>query len=890
MQSTSFRLVSAVITLLLLAGLIAVVSLVMHTSQDSLTMQQPSLSAPPPVASQRVIDSTVSQATSTSSITSSVQAGSHLLEHRLAAGGFTFVQPSAYDLDLTATAATLTNHTGVIFVLRGGTPAQLSSVQATDLDRMFDEFVAFYARQDNFQGRNKQSILVQGANGRSVDLVSQTSRAGFSGRIVMAQPTPEQLFLLVGISPAQQWAQTAHKAFEDLLASVTFFPLPTSRSVAALPVLPPVSATVALSSVASTPASGPSQTLISTDLAPTPSSPTLRSTSLSPPPDLRFAASARRKGETGWRTYSNSNVVNALTVLNTTIWAATDGGVGAWNRSNNSFVKYTTLDGLGVNRTTAVVNCPLPGFGLIFGSAQGLQIFDPQRDVWKVLNSTNSEMHFDDVSTLYCNQEKGFLVIGYTEHGLDIFDGKSESWTAIDQRRGLPQNRVEAVTVVGDRAEIWVSWGAGIAVLAANKVSIYDKSNAPLASHPVNVMLSDAQGTVWLGAGDQVYRIANEQWTIYSATYVLASAFPTGAITALALVGDGTLWIGSATGELCLFDPTAVTCQAFFTPEALASQSGITGLAVDSLQRVYVATARAGVRLYDGKVWRTISAPDEIILSNHVRTFAQDGDGFLWLATDVGLYQINPANDRIVQFFTSANTPYPVEEIVTLFPAPAGGLWVGGKGVGYFDGARWITYTTANGLASDHIQVIAGDAQARIWFGTDQGLSIWNGETFFTLTRADQLPSDNILSLLADAETMWIGSDAGLLRYIGKQFQIYTTATTALAGNRIAVLTSVADGALLIGTDNGLSRWVANEMSIIEETRGYAVTAIALAQDDTVWLGTSDQGVLYFDGQKWTTPPHAVNPPAPAIRALAVDLQGSLWLAGLEGGMIRYDP
>lgn len=886
MQSTSFRLVSAMITLLLLAGLIAAVGLVMRTAPSSPPMRQPPLSAPSDATVQHTIDSTASQAT----ITSTGQALSHSMDHQLAAGGFRFVQPPTYDLDLTTTAATLTNSTGAIFVLRGGTPAQLSSVQATALDLIFDEFVAFYARQDNFQSRNKQPILVRGANGRMVDLVSQTSGDGFSGRIVMVQPALDQLFLLVGISPARHWEQTVHSEFEALLASVSFFPLPTPQATTALLSQQTINTTAPLSSSLPTPTS---MILLPTPLPLTPlltTPSTLSSTLSSTPSALRFATTTQRKAQSGWRVYSNSNVVNALTVLNTTIWAATDGGVGAWNRSNNSFVKYTTLDGLGVNRTTAVVNCPLPGFGLTLGSAQGLQIFDQQRDEWKVLNSANSEMHFDDVSALYCNQEKGFLVVGYAQHGLDIFDGKSESWTAIDQRRGLPQNTVKAVTVVGDRAEIWVSWGAGIAVLTADRVNVYDKSNAPLENHPVKVMVSEPQGTVWLGAGDKVYRIDNEQWTIYSATYVLASAFPTGEITALALVGDGTLWIGSKTGELCLFDPTVVTCQSFFTPEALSSQSGITGLALDALKRVYVATARAGVRVYDGKAWRVYNASEEIILSNHVRTFAQDGDGFLWLATDVGLYQINPANDRIVQLFTSANTPYPVEEIVTLFLAPGGGLWVGGKGVGYFDGAQWITYTTADGLASDQIQAIAGDTQERIWFGTDRGLSIWNGESFFTLTRADRLPSDNILSFLAEEEAMWIGSDAGLLRFAGNQFQIYTTATAALAGNRISVLARVADGALLVGTDKGVSRWLANKMSIIDETRGYAVTAIALAQDDTVWLGTHDQGLLYFDGQSWTAPPHAVNLPAPSIRALAVDLQGSLWLAGAEGGMIRYDP
>lgn len=872
MQSTSFRLVSAVITLLLLVGLIGVVVVILDTAPRTAFVREQRLL---PTVSFSPIDNSTSAAP-TRVLTP--DAG----QHRVASGGFGFTSLLGYDLDLTTTAATLTSKTGAIFLIRGGPPEHLSSSQLADLDTMFDEFVAFYANRDNFQSRNKQRLTVDGASGRMVELVSQSKNQPFVGRIVMAQPASAQLFLLVAVSPVAEWESQAGAAFAQLLASIHFFPLAPTQSAAAPFALPTNAPTPNAGSVA---VLRPTATPKLTAKAAVP----IVSPPATPFANRPVASAGVRQAQSNWRVYSDGNRVNDLLVLDTMIWAATDGGVSTWNRSNNVYSKFTTLDGLTVNRTTAVVNCPLPGFGLVFGSAQGLQIFEPQREQWKTLNSTNSEMHFDDVSALYCNPEKEFLVVGYAQHGIDVYEVK-QGWTLIDQRRGLLQNAVNAVTVIGDQEEIWVASNLGITILTPDGVLVYDRSNTPLDASPVTVMVADAQGQVWLGAGNKVYRIHGDEWTIYSDTYVLASPFPTSAISALALVGDGTLWIGSDTGELCLFDPMAVTCKSFFTPEELASVSGITALSLDARSRLYVATARAGVRLYDGEAWSDYRTPDELLPSNTIHTFAQDVTGLLWIATDAGLYQIDPIAERVLQLFTSADTPYPVEEIVTLFPGPDGGLWVGGKGAGYFDGAQWVSYTTANGLASDQIQVIAGDAQQRIWFGTNAGLSIWNGESFFTLTRADRLPSNNILALQADGENMWIGSDAGLLRFAGNQFQIYTTATTALAGNRITALAKVADGALLIGTDQGLSRQMANKMSIIDETRTYAVTAIGIANNDTVWLGTDGQGLFYFDGEAWTTPPQAVNPPAPAIRALLVDQQGSAWVAGAEGGTIRYFP
>lgn len=882
MQSSSFRLVSAVVTLLLLAGVIGVIVLVLRTAPTAPLTARPRVLSP--TATTLVEHGTASSTLFVTPTAPIVQTQLDALAAiAVPAGGFTFTPLPDYALERTASAATLTSKAGAIFLLRGGAPEQLSSAQTTELDAMFEQFVAFYASRDNFQSRNKQLVQVAGVAGLAVDLVSAATTGGFAGRIVMVQPQPSQLFLLVGVSPAAEWAGAAGEAFQQLVNSIQFTPL-----ASALLVTPTAPSFTRAPSVKATASATPSGATIAAILRPSPTPlPTLKAARIVTTPVT--ALTIRQQGNPNWRVYSNGNFVNDLVVVNTMIWAATDGGVGVWNRSNNDYSKFTTLDGLAVNRTTTVVDCPLPGFGLVFGSDQGLQIFDAPRNRWKTLNSTNSEMHFDDVSALYCSPDHGFLVVGYARHGLDLYDVK-QGWTLLDQRRGLLDNAVKALMVIGDREAIWVASASGIAVLSKSDVMVYDKSNTPLESAPVRVITGTAQGPTWLAAGNKVYRIDGKTWTIYSTTYVLASAFPAGDITTLTLVGDGTLWIGSDQGDLCLFDPAVVTCKTFFSANALKLSSAITKIALDSTGKLYVATAGDGVLLYDDKGWQPYRAPDELIASNHVRAFAQDTLGFLWLASETGLYQVEPAADRIVQRFTSANTTFPVEAITTLYAAPDGGLWVGGKGAAFFDGVQWQSYTKADGLAADQVQAIASDAQQRIWIGTSAGLSIWNGQAFFTLTRADRLPSNNILALLADGATMWIGSDAGLLHFEDNRFQVYTTATTELAGNRITTLAKAADGAILVGTDQGLSRWADQTMRVIPETEAYPVSALGLSKPNRIWLGTHGKGLLYFDGSLWTTLPDLIIPPAQQIGAIAVDKQNSIWIAGVEGGTIRYVP
>ncbi len=636
--------------------------------------------------------------------------------------------------------------------------------------------------------------------------------------------------------------------------------------------------------------------------SPTPSAAILRPTATpTPMTAMRTALDLTGTAARGWSAYSNGNQVNDLTVLNNTIWAATSGGIVAWNRSNNAGAKYTTLDGLIANRTTAVVNCPLAGFGLIFGTDYGLQLYDIERERWTLLNSSNSELHYDDIATLNCSVDDGFLVVGYQQHGLDIFDEESGEWRLINRSNGLQRDLVDAVTVVGDLDALWVSSGFGISVLTKAGVLFYDQHNTPLETNQINAMASDANGTVWLGASDKVYAINGETWTIYSPSYVLASSFPTGEITGLTLGNDDTLWIGSALGELCKFDLVAVTCDPFFTAADLGVNSAITALTVDNLGRLYVATANDGVRFYDEgsnsrssssssteSRWRSFVLPTELP-GNNIRAITQDVAGYLWVQTDAGLQQWNPASEKETLLFTESNSRYPINTIKVLTADPILGIWAGGQNAGYFDGIAWITFATTDGLVDPRVGTLAIDGQQRIWFGTQGGLSIWNGDSFFNLTVADGLPSETVHTILVDGDVVWVGTDGGLLRFVDNRLQIFTMATTRLPSDHITALAKADDGSLLIGTDQGLARFVETTMSVVPEFEAEAITALAVMAGDAIWVGTMTQGLRYFNGLRWTEPPGSIVPPAPVVTTLFVDRQGSLWV-GADGGLLRYVP
>lgn len=860
MQSTSFRLVWTLATVVLFGALVWVIRLAWLSNPATLTL--PTARQTLQVTPTPTPQPTLAQISTATAVPMEIALGGL---QSIRSGGFAFRPLIGYALEVSEATVIMqpelnSARTDGLFQLSGGPPEQFTPLTTGGLQAQLRQFAAEYAQANDLQVGEPFTITVGSVAGYAVDLKSKPSTQARAGRMVMAQPGDRQLFAMIGVASAARWANAASKQFAAVLTSVSFF---TPAALADL--RPP----------ARTPTPAP-QLAVASRVAP------------SAVPTPRARASTAEP----WQSFTNANRANGITASINTIWVSTDGGVVAWNKSNNTSVKYTTLEGLAANRTTTVVNCPLRGFGIVFGSEVGLQIFESQSNQWKLLNSTNSSMSFDDVSALYCDLENRYLLIGYQQHGLDIFDADSGAWRYVGQRQGLQNNFVEAVAVVGDREQIWVASGFGVSVInATGEFAFYDESNSALETNQIWRIAVDDAGVVWLGAQNALYKIDGEHWTIYDQREVLASQFPSGELRGLAVANDGTLWIGSNQGEICHFDPVRVQCRAFFAGDAGMVAGELTSLTIGSNGAIYYTTDGGGVSMFDGEAWRAFIVPDQPLLGNSVHALAQGGDGAIWIASEAGLQRTDAATGAMLSQFTQDNADLSSLETEVLHPAAEGGMWFGALGASYFNGFSWKNYTMADGLAGSLIRAIATDSQGRTWFGTESGLSIWNGSTFFNLTRENGLPSDNISALLASGDVMWIGAmGGGLFRFEKNQLQLFNTQNSNLPSDTITTIAQDRTGALLVGHIGGLAYFDEGDATPIEELDGYAVTAIATTPDDAIWVGTSGDGLFYFDGEQWTRPPGDVQPPSPSISAILVDEQGSVWIGARAGGLIRYVP
>ncbi len=167
--------------------------------------------------------------------------------------------------------------------------------------------------------------------------------------------------------------------------------------------------------------------------------------------------------------------------------------------------------------------------------------------------------------------------------------------------------------------------------------------------------------------------------------------------------------------------------------------------------------------------------------------------------------------------------------------------------------------TTQNGLSSHYVRCIAQDKYGLMWFGTDEGLNRYDGSQFdvFRHTRsADSgLNSSWINCIYEDSEgNLWIGTEKGI---------------------------SVFD------IENGTLEVLSDELDTGNRFGTQRVFAFHEDNEKAMWIGTS-QGIIRYD-RKGHKLEHFVlinnpgNTLGNEITSIVEDVRGNLWIGSFDG-------
>lgn len=222
-----------------------------------------------------------------------------------------------------------------------------------------------------------------------------------------------------------------------------------------------------------------------------------------------------------------------------------------------------------------------------------------------------------------------------------------------------------------------------------------------------------------------------------------------------------------------------------------------------------------------------------------------------------------------------------------------GNLWVSfpGFGVARYDNNSWNYFRAATSqLINDGVNYIAGATDGTVLIGTVSGISVLAENNSWS-SYVDPADGMDITSIkVASNGWIWLGtrtqgfylnSDSGYVKTLLTGFENVRSIEEGL------------QGAIYIGTDKGILRYLNGNYSFIRKTDGLPdenVKALRYDSKERLWIGPEGGTNVAWIDRKGI---HQVNlmtgTDSLKIRDIFEDRRGNIWFATHNNGLIRYD-
>ena len=118
------------------------------------------------------------------------------------------------------------------------------------------------------------------------------------------------------------------------------------------------------------------------------------------------------------------------------------------------------------------------------------------------------------------------------------------------------------------------------------------------------------------------------------------------------------------------------------------------------------------------------------------------------------------------------------------------------------------SYTTAEGLAHDHVGCVVEDSRGFLWFGTTQGLSRFDGYHFATFGPEQGLPGSSVSAFLETGEgEYWVATEGGACRFLARTARCEPQPLGGADGRqRVRTLLRDSQGRIWLAATDGLFR------------------------------------------------------------------------------------
>ncbi|MFG6425511.1 MAG: response regulator [Muribaculaceae bacterium] len=269
----------------------------------------------------------------------------------------------------------------------------------------------------------------------------------------------------------------------------------------------------------------------------------------------------------------------------------------------------------------------------------------------------------------------------------------------------------------------------------------------------------------------------------------------------------GDVWIGSADGGLCRYEPDT----GHFTHYPLGGKNetdNVNALLADG-DRLWIGTYSKGAGVLDMKTgaWRKVSVEGDYVYSSYA--MSKDNAGNVWMASTDMLTRYNKENDS---FENVANLG---AWIIGIEEDRNGELWIATQGRGLFrmntaDG-KMKNYTTSKmpgGLPHNHINCVHVGSDGEVYVATIYGVYRYDRKNDSFEHIDMDAPNIVPLSVVKSGDDLWVATTSGLVRVNGAGKTRLFTYADGISDNQFVPGASLhaSDGKIYYGTVHGFCR------------------------------------------------------------------------------------
>ena len=511
------------------------------------------------------------------------------------------------------------------------------------------------------------------------------------------------------------------------------------------------------------------------------------------------------------------------------------------------------------------------------------------------------------------------------------------------RHRDLDQARAVAPDPNGG---VWVATDGGLVRWDADGDDYTRHATEQFDAPRVNpsLLAVTPEGVVWaatdapfpsVGADEAVepvlLRYDGTDWTDHAD----AEGLPAGEISQLVVGPEGAVWAVTPAGVARFADGAWTRHTPFDTASKDLGHRDVERLVVGS-DAVWALgddhQSRGGpVARFDGQAWRAWH--DGALGPRQRQRLAVGADGRAWLVvhneqTQPGEPTAGQPAWRLLGYdngrWTTAATwdrsraPLKDRAVADVAVDRRGAPWLAlrhrpnaGRGearnvVARYDGNGWTHWRTGDALPAGRVEGLTVDATGTVWAPIGRGpdgrgvVSRFADGEWTTDTADDGLPEGDITELVADGDTVWAASTAGVARFHDGQWTRLVTGKGP-ATSRPSWVAARGDEVWVAGRD-GVSRWRDGSWTTWTGDDGLAATAVALlavGSDGVVWAGTV-RGVSRFADGAWTSWTADDGLAAGPVMSITVEDRDTVWATVLtrrptgnhpvpEGALARYD-